>query len=115
LHSDFGDKSRPPEVKRKFMKLTKYDIPVAIVVKFIVTGHSNESTRASTEGIEYLSGGVTPYPGVAQPGEVGLYVVQDTASSSWQGHSTDEKDRQHDVRENGSEVDDLAKGLDALE
>ena len=53
------------------------NLPVTIIVKFIVARHGNKAAGACAERVEDLCGSVTPHARIRQAREVGFEVVPD--------------------------------------
>lgn len=76
-------------------------------MEVIVGGIGHEDTEAGSEGEEDLGGGILPDTGLLQLLQIRPEVVLDAHFRAGESHSPNEEDKQHHVREEGREPDDL--------
>lgn len=83
-------------------------------MKPVKAAHRNEGAKTYPKGIKDLRGGRRPHLGVTKFFPVRLQVELDTLGSAGQGNPTDEQNDQHNIREGGSEINNLPRRLDTF-
>lgn len=90
------------------------DIPHTVVLRGVVAPKGNQGSEGQAEGVEDLGGRIQPHRWLQQLLHLRRVHVHQPGSGAAQRNPTNEEDGQHDVGEEGGEVDHLARALDAL-
>lgn len=78
-------------------------------MKLIIGGHGDKSSQAGRQREENLCSGVGPHLSISQLTEIRLEIKDKTFGSSGKRDSPHEEDGEHEVGEEGGEVDHLAQ------
>lgn len=89
-------------------------VPHTVVLGGVVAAEGNQGAKGQAEGVEHLGGCVQPDGRLQQLLHLGRVHVHQAGTRSPECYAPYEEDGQHNVGEQGGEVDHLAGALDAL-
>ena len=89
------------------------DILDAVLLRIVVGAKADDGTKSQAEGVEHLVGRIEPNCRLHQHLHLGCEHVNEPLCGSLQGDASEEEDGQHEVREHGREVDNLAGASDS--
>ena len=88
------------------------DVFDAVLLRIVVGAKTDNGAKSQAKGVEHLIGRVQPNCRLKQHFHLGCEHVNQPLCGSLEGDASEEEDGQHEVREHGREVDNLAGASD---
>ena len=89
-----------------------YNVLDAVLLRIVVRAEADDGAKGQAEGVEHLVGRIQPNCRLHQHLHLGCEHVNEPLCGPLEGDPPEEEDGQHEVGEQGREVDNLAGASD---